>query len=240
MANIVCPECGYENPEGSTVCEICAESLLPASSGNSPVVSAAPIVPPASVPVSAPQNPAYVPTVAQSAISQAENQEYFVLCPQSQTKTVLPNGDVTKFFCEGCQEEHTIDGFLWSIERREKETSPVLAGAPAAQPEASRGDNLWLEEVNTHFRIDIAKEGGTLGRYGTFGAAFFQTNHLLMVSGEHCRITYEYGSWVLRHISRTNQTQYNGMTLGANEPNLLEDGRILTLANAVSFIVRIG
>jgi predicted component of type VI protein secretion system len=61
-----------------------------------------------------------------------------------------------------------------------------------------------------------------------------------MVSGEHCVITNEFGNWVIRHVSKTNQTMYNNMILGANEPNLLENGKTLTLANAVSFTVRIG
>ena len=60
------------------------------------------------------------------------------------------------------------------------------------------------------------------------------------VSGEHCRITYEYGSWVLRHISRTNSTHYNGIALGHDEPNLLEDGKLLVLANTVTLRVHIG
>ena len=102
------------------------------------------------------------------------------------------------------------------------------------------GDVLWLEEVNSHFRIEIDKAGGTLGRYGKYGSEFFQSRGLLTVSGEHCIITNEFGNWVIRHISKTNQTKYNNMILGTNEPNLLENGKILTLANSVSFVVRIG
>ena len=57
---------------------------------------------------------------------------------------------------------------------------------------------------------------------------------------ESIDIRYEFNNWVLSHISRTNQTKYNGMILTANEPTLLEDGKLLTLANTVTFIVRIG
>ena len=60
------------------------------------------------------------------------------------------------------------------------------------------------------------------------------------VSGEHCRITYEYGTWVLRHISRTNSTHYNGISLSREEPTLLEDGKLLVLANTVTLRVHIG
>ena len=226
MATIICPQCGFENPEGTQFCDICAEPLAPA---------------PAPAPVPVPQPAGHVSTVAQSGRTPADDTEYFVFCPESQTKTVVERGDVTKFFCEGCRIEHEIDGFLWTVESRMKDggqTPPSGETVPRTEP--AKGDSLRLEELSTHFRIDIAKEGGTLGRYGTFGAEYFRSRNLLTVSGEHCRITYEYGSWVLRHISRTNQTIYDGKILGANEPNLLEDGKVLTLANAVSFVVRIG
>jgi hypothetical protein len=223
---IVCKQCGYENPEGTTICEICGESLAemtPASQPEQPVQQVQP--------VSEPVKP-------QTDVDNGA--EYFVLCPESQTKTILPNGNVTRYFCAGCQKEHEIDGILWMIEKKEKSSpnNTVLA-ATEVQSEAT-GDNLWLEEVNSHFRIDIDKEGGTLGRYGKYGAEFFQSRGLLMVSGEHCVITNEFGNWVIRHVSKTNQTMYNNMILGANEPNLLENGKTLTLANAVSFTVRIG
>lgn len=261
MAGIVCKQCGYENPEGSSICEICAEELggtpvqpgMPqgnAMTSNAPSCGASVVgvvahgvgTQPGGVFVMGqqPANPAA--TVGQvTAAVPGDNKEYFVLCPESQTKTILPHGKVTRFFCEGCKKEHEIDDFLWTIESREKEASSA-AGTTCEQatPAAVKGDNLWLEEINTHFRIDIDKTGGTLGRYGTFGAAFFQSRNMLTVSGEHCMITYEFGNWVLRHMSRTNQTIYNNMVLGANEPNLLEDGKLLVLANAVTFVVRIG
>lgn len=218
MAAIICPQCGFENPEGSTICEICAEPLKQ----------------------SIPEEPAVqpMPTMAQAAVTPETDREYFVFCPESQTKTVLPNGSVRKFFCEGCKIEHEIDDFLWQIESREKQSAPVQG--VSEKTDVPVGDELWLEEVNTHARIDIQKPGGTLGRYGNFGGDFFLSRNMHTVSGEHCRLTYEYGSWVLRHISRTNNTVYNGMQLEREEPNLLEDGKQLTLAGTVTFTVRIG
>jgi len=271
---IICKQCGYENPDGSTVCEICAESLVEGTAPVQQAVAPAPVAPApqpvqqviqpqpvVSQPIVQPAQPvqqvqqqfvqpvvnnveatiAQVQTVPQSVAVVDDGNEYFVLCPESQTKTILPSGSVTSFYCEGCKKQHEIDGFLWNIEKREKQgITASQASATSPQMAAPKGDNLWLEEVNSHVRIDIDKAGGILGRYGKYGSDFFQSRGFLMVSGEHCMITYEFGNWVIRHISRTNQTMYNNMVLGANEPNLLEDGKVLTLANAVSFIVRIG
>ena len=224
---IVCKQCGYENPEGTEICEICGEELSLTSSTSEQVQP--------QVNTNATQV-----TVAQTETQINDGSEYYVLCPESQTKTILPNGKVTRYFCEGCKKEHDIDGILWMIEKKENASTDNISSVCTEEKNAVKGDNLWLEEVNSHYRIDIDKEGGTLGRYGKYGANFFQSRGLLMVSGEHCVITNEFGNWVIRHVSKTNQTMYNNMILGANEPNLLEDGKTLTLANAVSFIVRVG
>lgn len=241
MAGIICRQCGYENPEGSTICEICAEDLVSDNEIETNVAN------------NTQQN---VSTQQQNNSEQLQDQEsqddgkeYYVLCPESQTRTVLSSGNVTRFFCEGCKKEHDIDGFLWNIESRlieddSNSTSNQVDNQnsmsnPNIFPQ-KKEDNLYLEEMNTHYRIDIDKAGGILGRYGKYGADYFQRNGLLTVSGEHCMLSYEFGNWVIRHISKTNETKYNNMILGANEPNLLEDGKVLTLANSVSFIVRIG
>ena len=227
--SIICKQCGYENPDGSTICEICAEALDTSNNASAPV--ATPVI----------KEEPIINTMA--TVHQVEESddgfEYFVMCPESQTKTILANGKLNTFYCEGCKKNHEIDGFLWSIERKEKENKASSCSTDINMAKPS-GDVLWLEEVNSHFRIEIDKVGGTLGRYGKYGSEFFQTRGLLTVSGEHCVITNEFGNWVIRHVSKTNQTKYNNMILGTNEPNLLEDGKILTLANAVSFVVRMG
>lgn len=232
MATIICNQCGYENPEGSTICEICAEELVGANL-TEPVVQV--VAETIEEPINYEATTTQIPTAPQAV---DDGNEYFVLCPESHTKTVVASENVTSFYCEGCKKQHEIDGFLWNVEKRVKESSTNIQATQ--NQSVGNGDSLCLEEINSHFRIDIDKAGGTLGRYGKYGAEFFQSRGLLMVSGEHCMITYEFGNWVLRHVSRTNQTKYNNMILGANEPNLLEDGKMLTLANAVTFVVRIG
>ncbi len=264
--SIICKQCGYENPDNASVCEICAEPLgntesvattqdqIPQPSSQVLVQSVTQVTPQQTVqpiqhqtqfvqqtPSNIEANVAQINTIPQNVLMADDGNEYYVLCPESQAKTILPSGNVTTFYCEGCKKQHEIDGFLWSVEKRAKTSSATTSQATAPQIQAaSKGDNLWLEEINSHVRIDIDKSGGTLGRYGKYGAEFFQSRGFLMVSGEHCMFSYQYGTWVLNHISRTNQTMYNNMILGANEPTVLEDGKVLTLANAVTFIVRIG
>lgn len=241
MTGIICKQCGYENTQGSSICEICAEMLEQEqqeieSPAQQQIIQQQSMQQSIQEPIKQPmQQP-----IQQSA-QQAEV-EYYIQCPESQTKTVLTSACVTKFFCEGCKREHEIDGFLWVVEKRDLTHNAAMITVDTSREVASTTNSnyLWLEEVNCHTRIEIDQVGGTLGRYGKYGAEFFQSRELLMVSGEHCRITYEFGNWVLRHISRTNETKYNQMILGSNEPYLLEDGNILTLANAVSFVVRIG
>ncbi len=239
---IICKQCGYENPDGSEICEICAESLQEEEKPVNQMTAAATLSHQTQTQATASTGS------AQATVKQSENPvqktaddgfEYFVFCNESSTRTIIPNGHVTSFYCEGCKKTHEIDGAWWQIERKEKPTENVISDDTQAS-KTTENDNLWLEEINSHVRIDIDKSGGTLGRYGKYGADFFQSRDLRQVSGEHCLISYEFGNWVIRHISRTNQTMYNNMILGSNEPNLLEDGKILTLANAVSFIVRIG
>lgn len=239
MATIICKQCGYENPEGSVICEICASDLDNASPEiTTQITQQTTVVEPEQgngMPV---QSTATIQQTAQQMnISSGDGYEYFVLCPESQTKTVLPGNAVTNFYCVGCKKQHDIDGFLWNIERREVEAAEEIACTQV--PTGTKGNTLWLEEVSSHVRIEIDKEGGTLGRYGKYGARFFQERNMLTVSGEHCIITNEFGNWVIRHISNTNNTKYNNMILGKNEPNLLEDGKMLTLSNTVTFIVRI-
>jgi hypothetical protein len=227
MAVIICEQCSYPNPEGSTECAICAE----------PLVKRAPAAV-AAVENVVPSCDNQVQTVQQSSNMVLANPdvEYFVMCPESSTKTVVSGPNITSYFCEGCQTEHFVDGMIWCVESRQ------LSGnvQQNVQQVAPKGDNLWLEEVNSHFRIDITKPGGTLGRYGDFGGEFFLSRGMHTVSGEHCLFRYEFNNWTLTHISRTNQTKYNGMIMSSNEPTLLEDGKMITLANTVSFIVRIG
>ena len=243
MTTIICKQCGYENPVGSMICEMCASELeYTLSDAGAQVIQQATVVGLGKVDEMQSKSIAELQqtsqqTSQQTDVSSGGGYEYYVLCPESQTKTILPGSAVADFYCVGCKRQHEIDGFLWNIERRKAE--PVDESACIQVPTSTKGDTLWLEEIVSHVRIEIDKEGGTLGRYGKFGAQFFQERNMLTVSGEHCIITNEFGDWVIRHISNTNDTKYNNMVLGKYEPNLLEDGKMLTLSNAVTFIVRI-
>lgn len=218
MAEIICKQCGFPNPEGSVRCGICDEPLVQEN------VQKEAVIVPDSTPASASNGPT------------GEGYQYFVLCPESQTKTVVAGPNVVSFFCEGCKREHIVDDIIWQIERGEA----IVASASTA-PQKTDKCGLKLEELTTHYVIEVAQTGGTLGRYGKYGAEFFQSRGMLTVSGEHCAIySDEYGNWVLRHISRTNSTKYEDRVLGANEPVILENGKMLTLANTVTFVVRIG
>ncbi len=225
MAEIICNQCGYANPEGSERCEICDEPLVATLDV---VNQASPTTP--DLPTQQQQaEPKQEAAVAETGI------EYFIICPESQTKTIVPNGSVSSFFCEGCKTEHIVDGMIWQIEERRLSNDSVIQ----ANQQQPSNDRLCLEEMVSHHTIEIDKLGGSLGRYGKYGSEFFQSRGMNTVSGEHCTIAFEFGNWVLRHVSRTNQTKYDNRILESYEPTVLSDGKILTLANTVSFIVKI-
>ncbi len=215
-SEIICKHCGFPNSADSVNCEICDEPLAPAAPA--PQAAPQPVAPAAPA---APQNP---------------GREYFVVCPESNHRTVVASENQTHYFCAGCGKEHEIDGFIWVVES--VSVAPQTQSAPAPQPQP-RLNRLSLEEMNTRQWIEIAPQGGTLGRYGDFGADFFQRNNLLYVSGVHCAFRQQYGNWCIQHMSRTNQTKYDGQILDHDQFYLLENGKVLTLANCVSFIIHI-
>lgn len=214
---IICRHCGFPNSADSVNCEICDEPLVPAA----PAPQTA--QPTAQQVASAPRNP---------------GREYFVVCPESNHRTVVADENQTYYYCAGCGKEHEIDGFIWVIESADV-TPAAQVPVQAAPQVAPRLNRLTLEELRFHQRIEIAPQGGTLGRYGDFGADFFQRNNLLYVSGVHCAFQQQYGNWCIQHMSRTNQTAYDGQILDHDQVYLLEDGKLLTLANCVTFIVHI-
>lgn len=216
-SEIICKHCGFPNSADSVNCEICDEPLAqPQPAPQATAQQAA-----------APAAPAAAPA--------APGREYFVICPESNHRTVVASESQTRYFCAGCGREHEIDGFIWVVESAEM-AAPAPQTAPRQEVKQNR---LTLEELNTRQRIEIAPQGGTLGRYGDFGADFFQRNNLLYVSGIHCAFRQQYGSWVVQHMSRTNQTKYDGQILDHDQVYLLENGKTLTLANCVSFVVHI-
>ena len=215
----VCNQCGYENDDKAKICEICNSDLAAEDTQSDKIE---------------------IQEIETEKIMNNSKYEYYVICPESQARTEVANADIKKFYCEGCKKEHCIDGFLWRVERKEKikENKEDMCSRKDYTEKKSVKEHLYLEEINSHERICINKPGGTVGRYSAFGSKFFCDRNLLVVSGEHCSITYENDEWVLRHLSNTNDTKYNNVNLEKNCPVLLEDGKIITLANKVTFIVR--
>ena len=132
--SIICKQCGYENPDGSTICEICAEPLESGSidsvqKENRPVKTQSIINQTATV---------------QQVEESDDRYEYFVTCPESNTKTILPNGKVSTFYCEGCKKNHDIDDFLWVIERKEKDNKDFSGEVVDNTNDNQSGDVLWL------------------------------------------------------------------------------------------------
>lgn len=213
--SIVCRECGFENEDGEKYCAMCNANL------------------------SAPQ--------ADKAVKTRPNRtkKFFVNCENSRSKTYVESNDISSYYCEGCKEVHQIDGFFWIVQQEttdsDTDTSEKKSVESAVEQSGrGNGQHLVLEDVDTHVKIEISPAGGTFGRYGTYGSAYLQSDPRgRMVSGEHCRFRYEYGRWSIEHLSRTNDTVYNGRKLEHGYEEAIRDGKIITFANAMSFIVRI-
>lgn len=244
---IICKDCGFENEDGERYCAMCNADLSATgfkAEGVKPVTSSYPqplieneILPTAQVKTAAQVNEAPKSITTGS-------KKYFVTCENSRSKTYVGSDTITSYYCEGCKEEHQIDGFFWivqeEVEHQKVSSAPDLVGAAIDQIKSGSGQHLVLEDVDTHIKIEISSAGGTFGRYGTFGAAYLQSDPRgRMVSGEHCRFKYEYGRWSIEHLSRTNDTVYNGRKLEHGFEEAIRDGKIITFANAISFVVRI-
>lgn len=244
--SIVCKECGFENEDGDKYCAMCnsdlsklgvVEEIKPASSVSSKAYDDRETL-----------TMAQTKTIAQSeetsSVSLAGRKRFFVNCENSRTKTFVDSTDITSYYCEGCKEEHQIDNFFWSVQEEiEDETENIdnqSENIIMEQINSDAGQHLVLEDVDTHLKIEISSVGGTFGRYGTYGASYLQNNPRgRMVSGEHCEFKYEYGRWSIEHLSKTNDTIYNGRKLEHGFEEALRDGKIITFANAISFIIRI-
>ena len=127
-----------------------------------------------------------------------------------------------------------------AVSERFPTAQPTISHTATAAQAGLMGNRLVLEDIDTGKQIEISKAGGTLGRYGTFGADYFQTDPRGgWISGEHCRITYsEDTGWMLEHLSRTNDTVYNSRKLEHGYQERLRDGKLLVLANKMTFRIR--
>ena len=59
------------------------------------------------------------------------------------------------------------------------------------------------------------------------------------VSGEHLKIDYRGGDWIIEHLSKTNDTEVNGEKMEYESPIILKDGFKIILAKRIVFTVRI-
>lgn len=245
--SIVCRECGFENEDNEKRCAMCDAELL----ANETSMETTKVVTPMPQPYAENETltVAQIKTVAQVNESPKMGvtgaKKFFVSCENSRSKTYVESSNISSYYCEGCKEEHQIDGFFWIVQEEFEEpenitSSQKLVESTIEQVNNGSGQHLVLEDVDTHMKIEISSSGGTFGRYGTFGSAYLQSDPRgRMVSGEHCRFKYEYGRWSIEHLSRTNDTVYNGRKLEHGFEEAIRDGKIITFANAISFMVRI-
>ena len=161
------------------------------------------------------------------------------------------NEGETEFYCEDCQEEHSIDGEMYVAINLEKEEKIEEIEEKRKKREEQKEKNLKTEKKfeeeslyllfrgnETEF-IKIPKTGGTVGRYGDYGAKFFNERYMQTVSGEHLKIGYRGGDWIIEHLSKTNDTEVNGEKMEYESPIILKDGFKITLAKRIVFTVRI-
>lgn len=243
--SIICRDCGFENEDGERFCAMCNADLSAVAQTVSP---AAPKIKP---PLTEKLNENEAMTIAQiKTVTQTEKpmqsntaagaKKFFVYCENSRTKTPVDGASITSYYCAGCKEVHQIDDFFWSVQEEVSVQQPAVKEPTAERENSGSGQHLILEDLDTHVQIEISMAGGTLGRYGTYGADYLQRDPRgRMVSGEHCRFKYEYGRWYIEHLSRTNDTVYNGRKLEHGYEEAIRDGKIITLANAISFLIRI-
>lgn len=240
--SIICDNCGFENEDNELFCAVCNHPLQAET-------NAAPVQP-----IMAEERVNTLPQTPVKMVSPGG--KYYVICEECRGKTYVSGPDIASYFCSGCQKEQFIDGIFWSVEEEQPQEQPMAEAVavserfPTAQPTVSHtatvaqagsmGNRLVLEDIDTGKQIEISKAGGTLGRYGTFGADYFQTDPRgSWISGEHCRITYsEDTGWMLEHLSRTNDTVYNSRKLEHGYQERLRDGKLLVLANKMTFRIR--
>ena len=172
--------------------------------------------------------------------SQSKTGKMLARCNVTGFEVEINEGE-TEFYCEDCQEEHSIDGEMYvaiNLEKEEKIEEIEEKNLKTEKKFEEESLYLLFRGNETEF-IKIPKTGGTVGRYGDYGAKFFNDRYMQTVSGEHLKIDYRGGDWIIEHLSKTNDTEVNGEKMEYESPIILKDGFKITLAKRIVFTVRI-
>lgn len=242
----ICKECGYELEDNEIECPNCGEVFAKSEEKNIKKID----------------DDKNNESIENNKKTEKEEEKREETKSQSKTGKMLARCNVTgfeveinegetEFYCEDCQEEHSIDGEMYVAINLEKEEKIEEIEEKRKEREEQKEKNLKAEKKfeeeslyllfrgnETEF-IKIPKTGGTVGRYGDYGAKFFNERYMQTVSGEHLKIGYRGGDWIIEHLSKTNDTEVNGEKMEYESPIILKDGFKITLAKRIVFTVRI-
>ena len=231
----ICKECGYELEDDEIECPNCGEVFAESEEKNIKKIND--------------------DKNNKSIENNKKTEKMLARCNVTGFEVEINEGE-TEFYCEDCQEEHSIDGEMYiainlekeeKIEERQEKRKEKKRKKREEQKEKNLKTEKKFEEESLYllFRgnetefIKIPKTGGTVGRYGDYGAKFFNERYMQTVSGEHLKIDYRGGDWIIEHLSKTNDTEVNGEKMEYGSPIIFKDGFKITLAKRIVFTVRI-
>lgn len=246
----ICKECGYELEDDEIECPNCGEVFAESEEKNIKKIDDG------KNNISIENNKKTEKDIEKNIEKEEEKREetktgkMLARCNVTGFEVEINEGE-TEFYCEDCQEEHSIDGEMYIAINLEKEEKIEEIEEKRKEREGQKEKNLKTEKKfeeealyllfrgnETEF-IKIPKTGGTVGRYGDYGAKFFNERYMQTVSGEHLKIDYRGGDWIIEHLSKTNDTEVNGEKMEYESPIILKDGFKITLAKRIVFTVRI-
>ena len=246
----ICKECGYELEDDEIECPNCGEVFAESEEKNIKKIDDG------KNNISIENNKKTEKDIEKNIEKEEEKREetktgkMLARCNVTGFEVEINEGE-TEFYCEDCQEEHSIDGEMYIAINLEKEEKIEEIEEKRKKREEQKEKNLKTEKKfeeeslyllfrgnETEF-IKIPKTGGTVGRYGDYGAKFFNERYMQTVSGEHLKIDYRGGDWIIEHLSKTNDTEVNGEKMEYESPIILKDGFKITLAKRIVFTVRI-
>ena len=246
----ICKECGYELEDDEIECPNCGEVFAESEEKNIKKIDDG------KNNISIENNKKTEKDIEKNIEKEEEKREetktgkMLARCNVTGFEVEINEGE-TEFYCEDCQEEHSIDGEMYVAINLEKEEKIEEIEEKRKKREEQKEKNLKTEKKfeeeslyllfrgnETEF-IKIPKTGGTVGRYGDYGAKFFNERYMQTVSGEHLKIDYRGGDWIIEHLSKTNDTEVNGEKMEYESPIILKDGFKIILAKRIVFTVRI-